>query len=429
MTKTQTIQWSPFSDKHKEYVAEAFRCGMSVAEGAVRSGKTIDNCIIASMFLEICPDKFHLATGSTVANAKLNIGVCNGYGLEALFRGRCRWGKYRDNEALFIQTKTGEKIIIFSGGSKADSYKSILGNSYGLWIATEINEHFDCEDSRMSFIKVALGRQLAAKKAMVLWDLNPCNPKHRIYADYIDKYQESGLPGGYQYQLFTIYDNLSISPERMKEILAKYIPGTVWHARDILGKRCVAEGLVYQAFADAEKSFFVTKANYDYINIGVDVGGNKSFHSFVATGLKHDNSKVTALASARPPAKGTTPEDFYKAFDDFLKMVYANYGRVDTVYFESAEQVLKNGVEQRHQGLNIVNSIKNVIIERIRKENELIAQHRLYYTIHADTVRQALSEAMCNPKELDDVRLDDGTTDIDTLDAFEYSWEKNIRYL
>ena len=87
------------------------------------------------------------------------------------------------------------------------------------------------------------------------------------------------------------------------------------------------------------------------------------------------------------------------------------------------------GITQRHTGLNIVNSIKNVITERIRKENELIAQHRLYYTVHADTVRQALSEAMWNPKELDDVRLDDGTTDIDTLDAFEYSWEKNIRYL
>ena len=102
--------------------------------------------------------------------------------------------------------RQARKIVIFSGGSKADSYKSILGNSYGLWIATEINEHFDSEDSRTSFVKVALGRQLAAKKAMVLWDLNPCNPKHRIYADYIDKYQESGLPGAIStnYSQYTI---------------------------------------------------------------------------------------------------------------------------------------------------------------------------------------------------------------------------------
>ena len=158
---------------------------MNVAEGAIRSGKTIDHCIIAAMYLETCEDKYHLASGATMGNAKLNIGVCNGYGLEFLFRGRCQWGKYRGNEALFIYTKTGEKVVIFVGGAKADSYKKILGNSYGLWIATEINEHYDCEDSRSSFIKVAFGRQVAAKRPLVLWDLNPSNPRDPIYTDYI----------------------------------------------------------------------------------------------------------------------------------------------------------------------------------------------------------------------------------------------------
>jgi len=102
---------------------------MSVAEGSVRAGKTIDNCIIACAYLETCPDKIHLATGSTIANAKMNIGYANGFGLECLFKGRCRWGKFKDNEALFINTKTGEKVVIFAGGGKADSYKKILGKT------------------------------------------------------------------------------------------------------------------------------------------------------------------------------------------------------------------------------------------------------------------------------------------------------------
>lgn len=46
------------------------QCEMSVAEGAVRSGKTIDNCIIASMHIDTCDDKLHLASGSTSATAK-----------------------------------------------------------------------------------------------------------------------------------------------------------------------------------------------------------------------------------------------------------------------------------------------------------------------------------------------------------------------
>ena len=123
---TATIRWQPFSPKHKYYIRQAVKCQMSVAEGAIRSGKTIDNCIVACRYLEDCPDRIHLASGSTIANAKMNIGDCNGFGLEHLFRGRCRWGKYKDNEALYIQTRTGEKIVIFAGGGKADSFKKFL---------------------------------------------------------------------------------------------------------------------------------------------------------------------------------------------------------------------------------------------------------------------------------------------------------------
>ena len=134
MILTQTIPWSDFSSKHKRYIKAALNNRICVAEGAIRSGKTIDHCIIAAAYLEQCQDRIHLASGSTIGNAKLNIGVCNGFGLEALFRGRCKWGKYRDNEALFLYTQTGENAVVFSGGGKADSYKRMLGNSYGLGI-------------------------------------------------------------------------------------------------------------------------------------------------------------------------------------------------------------------------------------------------------------------------------------------------------
>lgn len=258
--KNQTIRWKSFSEKHKKYIKGALRHKMNVAEGAIRSGKTIDHCIIAAMYLERCPDMIHLASGATIGNAKLNIGVCNGFGLEFLFRGRCHWGKFRDNEALYIDTQTGKKIVIFVGGAKADSYKKILGNSYGLWIATEINEHYDSEDSRTSFIKVAFGRQVAAEKPLVLWDLNPSNPGHSIYKNYIDNYKENYV-GGYQYEHFTIADNKSITPERRMEIESQYVKGSVWYRRDILGERCIAEGLIFPMY---EKAFGeIPETKYD----------------------------------------------------------------------------------------------------------------------------------------------------------------------
>lgn len=281
---TKTIPWGPLSKKHVKYIHRALESQISIAEGAIRSGKTIDHCIVAALYLESCKDRIHLATGATIANAKLNIGDCNGFGLEHIFRGRCRWGKHKDNQALFINTKAGLKIVVFAGGGKADSYKKILGNSYGLWIATEINEHYDCQDSRESFIKVALGRQIAAAKPLVLWDLNPSSPNAPIYPHYIDKWTREGLAN---YQLFTLRDNATLTKERIAKIEQMYIPGTLWHARDILGMRCIAQGLVYPMFN--KDTHVVDASGYGFTEyyVSVDYGTMNPFSAGL-WGKSHD---------------------------------------------------------------------------------------------------------------------------------------------
>lgn len=228
--------------KHKEYMHKGIKATISVAEGAVRAGKTVDNVAMFAKMLELgVQDKIHLASGSTSANAKLNIGDCNGFGLEYIFRGRCKWSKFKGNECLRIKTANREYIVIFVGGSKADSFKKIRGNSYGMWIATEINLHHD------SFIKEAFNRQLASKTRRVFWDLNPSSPANFIYKDYIDKFEET-YGERYNYEHFTIRDNASITEERIRDIESQYDKKSVWYRRDILGERCNAEGLVYPMF-------------------------------------------------------------------------------------------------------------------------------------------------------------------------------------
>ena len=433
--KTTTIKWQPFSQKHKRYIKNALKNKMSVAEGAIRSGKTIDHCIIACMYLEICEDKIHLASGSTIANAKMNIGDCNGFGLEHLFRGRCRWGKYKDNEALYIQTQTGEKIVVFAGGGKSDSYKKILGNSYGLWIATEINQHYDNEDSETSFIKVAFGRQVASIRPMVLWDLNPSNPNHKIYKDYIDKYKEDYV-GGYNYQHFTIADNLSVTEQRKREIESQYNINSVWYRRDILGQRCVAEGLIYTQFADNPEKYIISNddkivKDIILVNIGVDFGGNDSATTFVCTGFTRNLQKVIVLQAERH-AENLNPEQLNEKFALFVEMCYSIYGKPMNCYCDSAEQILIRGLKriviQRHLRVEIHNARKNPILERIKLMLQLIAQERFRYCKQADSVKNALCEAVWDKKH-EDERLDDGSTDIDTLDALEYSIEPFMRDL
>lgn len=441
MTLTSTIAWKDFSDKHIDYITSALDNRMCVAEGAIRSGKTIDHCIIAAMYLEQCTDKIHLASGSTMPNAKLNIGACNGFGLENLFRGRCHWGKYKDNDALYINTKTGEKIVIFAGGGKSNSYQKILGNSYGLWIATEINEHYDSEDSRESFIKVAMGRQLAADWPFRLWDLNPCHPAHKIYTNYIDKYRADFI-GGYQYQHFIMADNASMSEQRKLEVASDYDPNSVWYRRDILGQRCIAEGLIYKTFADSPETYLTKQPDYDYIQIGFDFGGNKSYFAIVASGIKRNCSKLTALASKRYPAAGVDPDQMYVFIEKFIDFVMKKYGHIERMYPDSAEQTLINGIKARFgtnskYQISIKNSIKNEIVDRIRAAISLMRRKdandnpiapRFYCTEDCESLVEALCTAVYDPKKFDDERLDDGTSDIDTLDAFEYSWERDIKF-
>jgi PBSX family phage terminase large subunit len=428
MSKTATIPWGEFSPKHKAYIKAAQRNRMCVAEGAIRSGKTIDHCIIAAAYLEETPDKFHLASGSTIGNAKLNIGVCNGFGLENLFRGRCRWGKCRDNEALFIQTRTGEKVVIFVGGAKADSYKRILGNSYGLWIATEINEHFDSPDSRISFVKVASGRQIAALRPFTLWDLNPCNPKAKIYEDYIDRYREQGLAGGYLYEHFTIHDNATITPERIAEIESRYDPSTVWYRRDILGERAVAEGLIYQLFADQPGRYIIRELpRIQRATIGVDFGGGTSAHAFCCLG--HWGNSLVVLDEYREQ-DALNPTKLQADFVDFVRRCQMRW-LVTDAWCDSAEQTLINGLRtaaaQARLPLNIGNALKKPINDRIRALCILMGADRFKISAGCKYTIDALKSAIWdNKKATEDVRLDNGTTNIDSLDALEYAYERDI---
>lgn len=421
-----------FDSKHLDYMKRAKTSTYNIAEGAVRAGKTVDNVLAFSLLLETSEDKFHLASGSTTGNAKLNIGACNGYGLENIFRGRCRWGKHLDNEALFINTATGQKIVIFSGGGKSDSFKSIRGNSYGYWIATEIDQH------HKNFIEEGLARQLMAKDMKLFWDLNPNNPKHWIYQDYIDKWGERDMSGGYNYQHFTIFDNKSLTEQRIKDIASRWTPGTLQHSRNILGMRMVAEGVIYKTFAENQEDYLISyeeakKLHYVALGIGVDIGGNSSKHTFVLTGIT-PTMKLIVLRSIIVETD-LDPELLALEYIRFARKCLADF-KVQTTYFESAEQVLKKGfiTKSRQMAINIPirDSIKNEVKARIDIVDTLIAQNRFQYTEKAFTVRDALAEALWSRKEAEkglDVRLDDGSTDIDTLDAFEYSFEKHINRL
>lgn len=439
---TRTIPWGKFSDKHKNYIKTALNYKQSVAEGAVRSGKTIDHCIIFSMYLETCEDKIHLASGSSLPNAKLNIGDCNGFGLEHIFRGRCRWGKYKSNEALFVQTKTGEKIVIFTGGGKSDSYKSILGNSYGGWIATEINEHYDCDDSRTSFIKVAMARQIASVHPFTLWDLNPSNPNADIYKNYIDKFM--GLDW-YMYEHFNIFDNATMSQERIEEIQNKYDKNSVWYKRDILGERMVAEGLVFPYFANDCKPYLFKYQSlkekmkeqgkrFSHLIIGVDFGDNGSKYSWHLTGFTNDWDYMWALDEGdMEKSNAIDATKFCKAFVRFYKRCIECYGYVEWIFPDSASNTLINTLRAYFYAEGLDGSIiapvkKNELTDRPITVDSLLVTGRLKIEEHCKNLINALSGLVWDEKK--DIPKDENINNInDDWDSFCYTFITHSGYI
>lgn len=445
-----------FSDIHLDYIRKCQDNTYNILEGAVRSGKTVDHVLAFAKELCDTPDKFHLATGSTMANAKLNIGDANGFGLEHIFRGQCRWTSYKDNDALAIRgpyTNFKEKIVIFAGGGSSASYQKIRGNSYGMWIATEINLHHD------NTIKEAFNRTIASHRRKIFWDLNPEHPKAPIYAQYIDKYAEKAqkgiLKGGYNYAHMTLFDNINISEERREEIISQYDPDSIWYIRDILGERTIAEGLIYNKLATSiaakdgkfriEKKIAQAMARSGkiiHINVGVDFGGNGSGHAFVATGELQGYEKLIILKSRRylegeyDPDTGKKildidPKALNELFIRFIEAVTKEYGFITKVYADSAESVLIRGfrtalIESGHGDIKVVNAMKSKITDRIFATTALTAMNRLLITEDCESFEQAASMAVWDPKSLELERLDDGTSDIDTLDAFEYSFERDI---
>lgn len=265
---------APFTAKQREYLARCMSSWFNVAEGGKRGGKNVLQTMAFCICLDDHPDKIHLISGVTTATARLNILDCDGFGLLNYFEGRCRTGQYQNRDCLYIQSRTGEKVVLISGGGKNGDEKLIKGNTYGMAYVTEANE---CAEV---FLHEVFDRTLSSGDRKVFHDLNPKSEGHWYYLDVLnfhDAQQAANPLYGYNYGHFTIADNMSVSDEQLKQRISTYDKRTVWYQRDILGKRKQTEGLIYPMFnPDIHVVPTVERAYIEY-QISVDYGTQNPF--------------------------------------------------------------------------------------------------------------------------------------------------------
>ena len=144
-------------------------------------------------------------------------------------------------------------------------------------------------------------------------------------------------------------------------------------------------------------------------------------------------AKLIALAAELHREQDIDPEILGNKFVAFVDFVMREYGNVSQVWCDSAEPVLIRGLRKSLAQAGFGNipvgyALKERINDRIFTVTRLTARDRFLYTEDCETLADALRTAVWNPKVIELERLDNGTSDIDTLDAFEYSFEHDMRY-
>lgn len=447
MHKVQkTIDVRPFSSKYVKYYQNCKNCQLNVAEGAFRAGKSVCNIFSFSHYLEFCQDKVHLVSGASEASARLNVSDCNGFGLAYLFRGRCSSGKYEDNTCLKIKTRTGEKIVIFVGGGKSDSYKKIQGLSFGSWLSVEVANLYISDDEKC-FIDMAMSRLTQSHDRKIWWDLNPVYPSHKIYTKYLDVYSarqaEGSMPGGYNYMQCSLFDNNSLSEEQKLHYAGLFTDReSMEYLRYILGKRAASSGIIFKDMAIHPNTYILQDLSYiqniqnkQFISVGVDFGGNKSSHACVASLIYGGYSGVVIVASEKMDMQGgeTDAEDFRNFFRDFIKKVESlNIAPIKYAFGDAADRVLiseMRNVQKQGFGFRVLDSVKGTIADRIKTKKLLMGRKAWRVYKDAKTVIESTKTQVWNSQSgHEDERLDDGTCDIDTADSEEYSWNSFSPY-
>lgn len=427
--RTRSFDFKPFSRKQR-FLMSWWEDGSPyrdldtvIADGAIRSGKTVAMiCGFLMWSLASFQGESFILAGKTIGALKKNV-------IGPALQITERWG------LPYAYVRSGDEARLEVGGNTYYLYDAHNERSQdrlqGLTAAGALAD--EAALFPQNFIEQMMGR-CSVEGAKVWLNCNPESPAHYVKTELIDKAEEKRI-----YHLhFLMEDNLSLS-SKTKERYRRMFSG-VFYRRFILGEWALTDGLVYPQFADAPERYIIdAPPPIQYAAVGVDFGGTGSAHSFTLTGFTPGMERVVVLDEYYHSNKRDgvlSPKQVEDAFVDFVQRAKRRY-RVYEARCDSAEQTLIQGLTIAAAGaglgIDIRNAIKGPIHDRAAFYNSLMAQGRFSVCARCTNTIRALKEAVYDPKKpLEDVRLDDGSTNIDSLDSMEYSTEpvqSDILYL
>lgn len=406
-----------FSDKQKELIRQLKTDNLkriNLLEGAVRSGKTWVSLILFSLWVALQPSSAtFLMVGKTLTSLKRN---CLDELENLVGKDNFSYNLSRKEGVLF-----GHKIYL-EGTNDTRAEGKIRGMTLTGAYCDEVT--LFSED----FFAMLLSR-LSMPGAKLIATTNPDSPQHWLMVKYIKRAEELDI----NIIRFTIDDNPFLDENYVNSLKKEYTG--VFYKRFIMGLWVVAEGACYPQFADTPEKYTVDELPPDarFISIGVDWGGHRSLTAFVATAVHGNYDKLTVIKDYHIEGKkGEIDGDRVNTeFIRFIQTLKEEYPALPIryVFADSAEQYLIAGLRKaiRGHGIQIGDSKKNPIVQRIICANSLLNTGRLKVMCECKYVIDGLRSAVWDAKAAangKDERLDDFTSDIDVIDAFEYSFER-----
>ena len=411
-----------FSPKQKELIKQLKTSNLkriNLLEGAVRSGKTWISLILFALWVATQPSNAtFLMVGKTLTSLKRN---CLDLLQSLVGTNNFDYSLSQKEGVLF------GRVVYLEGTNDTRAEGKIRGMTLTGAYCDEITLFAE------EFFTMLLSR-LSMPGAKLIATTNPDSPQHWLNVKYIKRAAELDM----NIVRFTIDDNPYLEPAYVEALKKEYTG--VFYKRFILGRWVVADGACYPQFADNPEKYIIDYIPDDarFISIGIDWGGNRSLTAFVATVIHGNYDRITIIKDYHVEGKKGEIDGnrVNTEFIRFVKSLREEYPQIPVryVFADSAEQYLIAGLRKAIGALNLkVGDSKKVpIVQRIICANSLMNTGRLKVLKECKYVQEGFRAAVWDAKAAangKDERLDDFTSDIDVLDATEYSFERFIQRL
>lgn len=359
--KTTSFKFVPFSLKQKKLLmwwtdSSPYRdYDMVIAEGAIRSGKTI-GCIDSFITWSLAKHRQQnfIVAGKSMGALKRNV-------LEPMFQILTAKGidyhyHRSENPHIIIGTNT---YYLFGANNEA-SQDTLQGLTAAGAYLDEVALF------PRSFVDQAIGRCSAetdGNGAKIFFNCNPAGPYHWFKVDFIDKAKEKRILVLH----FTMDDNLSLS-ERTKERFRRMFSG-VFFKRYILGLWVMAAGIIYSMFDEEKHVVDELPDKFDRLFVGADYGiGNPT--AFVLIGQKGMDFFVV-----REYYFDSRKEGWQKTVGQYAKdfKLFIGEDKPEYLFFDPSAAALI--LELKQMGVLNIKGADNDVIDGIQLVQNLLADN------------------------------------------------------